>query len=468
MSIRTIAAIAAASITLVACGGGGGGGSSTAPVTPPTPATPAPTVTMTISQPKITLGASATITWSSTNATSCTASDGWSGTQAISGTSAQTPIASGSLTYTLICTGAGGSAKQSVSLIVPIPVLKSSYENKITAGQKLGPQSLPAEVPSSNSVAFADFFQDGSYSMVTHTLEYIDAGWSKTAYGHIKFYKRDAAGAWIDNTTALIKDNAGCLHPRKAVVADFNGDGKPDVFFACHGYDKDPWPGEQPHVLLSQQDGTYTNVTLPVTCFCHSASAVDFKGTGYADIVVTNNLAPSAPFFFRNTKGSFTVDTASLPSTLTNKALFSTEFIDFNGDGKYDLWIAGNEPGSTDSGDAGTMASQIILNDGSDGFLKSKTYDLPTVPDYGLPLDIVYQGGKVYLLRTNIGGGPENYGKSFYTTAAIQSIDFATLKSSMVYTHSGAYANGMQWVNWLIPYNGAVVAMDKAYTISVN
>ena len=97
--------------TLVACGGGGGGyggGSSN----------PAATATISVAPTTITAGQSATLTWSS-NAT-CTASDGWTGTQAASGTQDVTPTAAGTVTYTLTCSGSSytGSATQSATLTV--------------------------------------------------------------------------------------------------------------------------------------------------------------------------------------------------------------------------------------------------------------------------------------------------------------------------------------------------------------
>jgi hypothetical protein len=57
-----------------------------------------------------TAGQSATLTWSSTQAVSCTASAGWTGSEAVTGSQAVTPAASGSVTYTLTCTGAGRGA----------------------------------------------------------------------------------------------------------------------------------------------------------------------------------------------------------------------------------------------------------------------------------------------------------------------------------------------------------------------
>jgi hypothetical protein len=75
-----------------------------------------PTVTLTSSATSVTVGAAVTLTWSSTNATSCTASGGtgWTGSEATSGTLAV--AVSASETLSLTCTGAGGSASQSVSV----------------------------------------------------------------------------------------------------------------------------------------------------------------------------------------------------------------------------------------------------------------------------------------------------------------------------------------------------------------
>lgn len=100
------------------CTGAGGSVSSTAVVSVDAPA---PTVTIISSPSTITLGQSTTLTWSSTHATSCTASGAWSGTEAMSGTATETPSAAGTATYTLTCVGAGGSANSSAMLTVNAP-----------------------------------------------------------------------------------------------------------------------------------------------------------------------------------------------------------------------------------------------------------------------------------------------------------------------------------------------------------
>jgi hypothetical protein len=95
-------------------------------------------VTISAAPTTITVGQSSTLTWSSTNATSCTASCAWSGAQATSGTVSESPMATGTSTYTLTCNGAGGSANAAAALTVNAAaptVTLSINPTSITLGQ---------------------------------------------------------------------------------------------------------------------------------------------------------------------------------------------------------------------------------------------------------------------------------------------------------------------------------------------
>ena len=87
------------------------------PVPPPTNL---PTITFSASPTSISAGSSSTLTWTTTNATSCTASNGWTGAKATSGTQSVSPITS--TTYTITCGGIGGSITQSVVVNVGVIV----------------------------------------------------------------------------------------------------------------------------------------------------------------------------------------------------------------------------------------------------------------------------------------------------------------------------------------------------------
>jgi peptidoglycan/xylan/chitin deacetylase (PgdA/CDA1 family) len=88
-----------------------------------TPPPGAPTLTFTASPTTINKGQSSTLTWSTTNATSCTASNGWTGSKAASGTQAVSPTAT--TTYALSCSGAGGTVSKSAVVNVIIPPVAS-------------------------------------------------------------------------------------------------------------------------------------------------------------------------------------------------------------------------------------------------------------------------------------------------------------------------------------------------------
>ena len=113
-------------LSLAACGGGGdGGGSTTTPGASPTPA-PQPPTTPPASQPTVSLsaapstvlaGGSTLLTWSSSNATACTATAAWSGAKPTSGSQTVTSIGATS-TYSLTCTGSGGSTTRAVTVSV--------------------------------------------------------------------------------------------------------------------------------------------------------------------------------------------------------------------------------------------------------------------------------------------------------------------------------------------------------------
>jgi len=94
---------------LASCGGGGGGGGGGGDAGGGGSYTPAPTITFSSSSTNGYQYESTSITWSSTNATSCTASGDWSGSKGTSGSENYTFDVEGSYTFGLSCTGSGGT-----------------------------------------------------------------------------------------------------------------------------------------------------------------------------------------------------------------------------------------------------------------------------------------------------------------------------------------------------------------------
>jgi hypothetical protein len=85
-------------------------------IAPPPPENPAPTVTLSASPASLSPGQSSALTWSSTNATSCTASGGWTGLKTATGQESVTPASTA--TYTLSCSGDGGTSSASTTVTI--------------------------------------------------------------------------------------------------------------------------------------------------------------------------------------------------------------------------------------------------------------------------------------------------------------------------------------------------------------
>lgn len=127
-----------AALGLAACGGGGGG------------STPAATASLSANPTSVAPGGTTTLTWSSTNATSCTAGGGWSGTKGTSGSETSAAL-NATTSFTLTCTGSGGtSAQQSVSVSVAAGLTingKITFDRPSRSGNALdynNVQNLPA------------------------------------------------------------------------------------------------------------------------------------------------------------------------------------------------------------------------------------------------------------------------------------------------------------------------------------
>ncbi|MDB6084330.1 MAG: glu81, partial [Gammaproteobacteria bacterium] len=118
-----IIAVAAVWMT-VSCGGKSAGSQ------------PVPTASLMASRPTVNTGQSVTLTWNSTNAASCTASGGWSGELAASGTQSSGTL-DNDTDFSLSCTGAGGTSTAATTTVTvdPVPAaMLSAAPTSVAAG----------------------------------------------------------------------------------------------------------------------------------------------------------------------------------------------------------------------------------------------------------------------------------------------------------------------------------------------
>jgi uncharacterized protein (TIGR03118 family) len=98
---------------------------------------------VTVAPTTIAVGRSATVTWSSTNAASCTASGAWSGSEPVSGSKPIAPTAAGNETFTLTCTGAstgysGGGPTATGSATLTVTAASAFSMTKLVADSAAG------------------------------------------------------------------------------------------------------------------------------------------------------------------------------------------------------------------------------------------------------------------------------------------------------------------------------------------
>jgi hypothetical protein len=107
-------ALTATTTYTLTCSSGGGSASQSATVDV---SANSPTVSLSARPTNVASGGTSTLTWSSTNATGCTASGGWSGSMSTSGSQSIESIST-TKTYTLLCSGTGGSASETATVAV--------------------------------------------------------------------------------------------------------------------------------------------------------------------------------------------------------------------------------------------------------------------------------------------------------------------------------------------------------------
>jgi hypothetical protein len=178
---------------------------------------------------------------------------------------------------------------------------------------------------------------------------------------------------YLGTTQVFTESVPSSIAPREVVIADFNGDSRPDIFVADHGLDAAPAPGAHNSIALSTPNGLMVDASdswPDLTDFTHSAAAADVDMDGDIDLYVGNiwgeKMIPPAIYLNLDGAGSFTPAKGRLPHPLEDMdfgAFTTSEFVDVNNDTLPDLILG-------DSGDKleGGTDSYVLLNDGSGHF----------------------------------------------------------------------------------------------------
>jgi len=140
-----------------------------------------------------------------------------------------------------------------------------------------------------------------------------------------------------------------------ALIADFNGDGRPDV--ASVGGENQV-PGVT--ILMGKGDGTFISYAgRPTVPLPYNMAVGDFNGDGRPDLVM-DNFAPSGTtsILLNNAKGGFVAHNKKFGTYPTYLNVG-----DFNGDGKLDVVVAASNP----NGQVGVLSTLLGNGDGTLG-----------------------------------------------------------------------------------------------------
>jgi hypothetical protein len=188
------------------------------------PSTLAPTVNISANPTSIASGGASTLSWTSANATSCTASNGWSGTKAVSGSQSMGNLTANT-SYTLTCTGTGGSASQTVTVGItsqastpPPSSVATDFQTRCSAAgvvRCFGFDTNADLGPAAFGANFGNFNNSGvCNSSATVLCPVVDTSISASGGGSMKFTipsqsGAGASGQWYANFSSDLSTRFG-------------------------------------------------------------------------------------------------------------------------------------------------------------------------------------------------------------------------------------------------------------------
>jgi hypothetical protein len=247
----------------------------------------------------------------------------------------------------------------------PYYSFQTEHANDLSIECGANPCSLVSAVP-------IDFNHDGAIDLLAITTGQIG---NLFAASPVVALRNDGHGVFT-NVTAEVFDgpvtqtvDAG---NNGTVVADFNGDGLPDVYIGDGGQDNEN-RGAQSHLLFTTAAGHFVDATasLPqIKLWTETTTAADFRHAGVSDICTDMSVNSAGTLYDLNDgTGHFSADYSRIPY-ISN--MLANHAVDVNNDGAPDL-VFGRDAG----GFLPAPPDKIYLNDGTGHFRAAPDSALP-------------------------------------------------------------------------------------------
>lgn len=249
---------------------------------------------------------------------------------------------------------------------------------------------------------------------------------------------------WSYNNEPFDGNLPPATHARKTIKADFNSDGLMDMMVLDHGFDSDPFPGNNPKLIMQDSPGNFSWQRLTQrTGFHHCGASADIDYDGDQDVFVGG----SEQFFLIN-DGNANFEVATDRFDLSITSTYTAEMRDVDQDGFVDLLVAGAE-GETVSY-IQNEEPRILWGNPSGAYKLEESTLLPPISGFGTTVDFdmedIDNDGDIDLIL-NRTGGPNNLYQGVRVQLIINEGNRTFIDATANIDNPGNFSD--QWITWL-------------------